>query len=506
VLHGETIAILQAWEEQFPVLDWTVDGLHVWPMIRTRLASRLLAAGAPAQRRGLRHWCRSLLAAAPPRGNRATTLRRVPRADAVFLGRPASRQLLDGTWYDRLLDPLADILENQGHRVLPLEYRPTGTRRVAPRARAALDVRSAITRRNIAAALRPVRSSRQRLEGFSAFTRAVTQTRMSVRPVSRRWVVRQARSIDAGAGYFGAILRQTGARLACCSVYYTLVGMAFCLAARRAGIPSVDVQHGVTVGNPAYEGWGRIPHEGFDVLPSVFWCWSEQDAGAVGGWPEHARTCHRAVIGGHPWLALWRADHPRAVSLRQRLPPRTAASLIVLVTLSWSSGFSARLKTLVADAPADWDWWIRLHPLMEGERASIRAWCEQRAPGRARVDEPTDLPLPLLLESIDVHVTHNSTVVQEAARLGTPSVVVDTRALDVYAAELRSGWAVCALDSAAALAAIRDQRRRRDSLVRPAPYPSWAHMARTLRDLLDSSPDPCPATAPAASSPTAARA
>ena len=125
-------------------------------------------------------------------------------------------------------------------------------------------------------------------------------------------------------------------------------------------------------------------------------------------------------------------------------------------------------------------------------------------PGRADVDASTDLPLPLLIEAADVHVTHNSTVVQEAARLGTPSVVIDARALDVYADELASGWATFASEAPAIVSAILEQHRRRASLDPLSPYPSWADMTRVVRDLVAESAS-CHATAHAASSPTPAR-
>jgi hypothetical protein len=510
VLHGDTIATLKAWEAEFPVLSWTVGGMCVWPIVRTRMASRLLAAGAPPAPRpvgratpdgeGLAPGGRPDRAAIRSRGEQPAVA--VADAAAIFLGRPANRQWLDGCWYDRLFDPIADILEADGLRGLHLEYRPTGSAYLAPRYRPAIAVRGAVSRRNVVAALASVRPAH--LERFDAFTRTVKAACPGVAPVSAVWVARQARSVDLVARYFERLMRRSGARVACCSVYNTLVGMAFCLAARRSGIPAVDVQHGVTAGNPAYEGWSRVPEDGFALLPSHFWCWSETDARPVRGWPSGAAERHRAFVGGHPWLALWRSARPLAAALRARLPDRGGASLAVLVTLNWSSGFSDRLTALMRSAPRDWTWWIRLHPLMTRERAAIRSWCASEMPGRADVDAATDLPLPLLVEAADVHVTHNSTVIQEAARLGTPSVAIDARAIDVYADELASGWAVFAGDTPAIVEAVRSQQRHRSTLTPLAPYPSWADMTRVVRDLVAGSGS-CLATARAASSPTPAR-
>jgi hypothetical protein len=212
------------------------------------------------------------------------------------------------------------------------------------------------------------------------------------------------------------------------------------------------------------------------------------------------------IVGGHPWVALWDARSPLVARLRDELPARPAGSLAVLVTLTWSSGFSNELKRLLTASPPDWNWWIRLHPLMERDRASVKAWCDRDLPGRVWIDAPTDLPLPALLEAADVHLTHNSTVIQEAARFGMPSVVIDRRALDVYTEELSSGWAVFSDETPAILSSIVAQHRRRALLQPLPPYPSWKEMAAALDDLVAESGTRCLDTVSAASSPTSARA
>jgi hypothetical protein len=342
------------------------------------------------------------------------------------------------------------------------------------------------------------------LEGFDEFSNTVRRAHPDVTVVSPWWVAKQARSVERSARYFGAIFRRSRPRSAFCSVYYTLVGMAFCLAARRLGIPAIDIQHGVTAGNPAYEGWTRFPDSGFELLPSCFWCWSDEDARPLRGWPESARRQHRVVVGGHPWDAFWRADHRLAEGFKEKLPRRNAGSLTVLATLTWSSGLSTQLKNVIVNSPPEWNWWIRMHPLMGRERSAIRSWCNALEGRSIEVDRPSDLPLPLLLKEADVHLTHNSTVVQEAARGGMASVVIDPHARDVYTDQLGTGWAVFADQLSDVLESIVNQARMRRTLEPIPPYPSWADMASALRELLAGNAS-CPVTAPTASSPIAAR-
>jgi len=236
-------------------------------------------------------------------------------------------------------------------------------------------------------------------------------------------------------------------------------------------------------------------------MPGWFWAWTEADAAPLRAWPEAARPAHRVIVGGQPELRLWQRDDARVGALRAALPGPPPAGIRILVTLSWSSGFSALIRGVIKVAPPGWHWWVRLHPLMDRRRAGIRDWCARHAAGRAEVDRATDLPLPLALEAADLHMTHNSTVVEEAARAARPSVVIDDRALDVYSPELSSGWAVFAREPGAIIAALEAQHRRRRALV-PVLPPAVDDVAHALDHLLAAAG--CPGTAPAASYPTAA--
>jgi hypothetical protein len=121
---------------------------------------------------------------------------------------------------------------------------------------------------------------------------------------------------------------------------------------------------------------------------------------------------------------------------------------------------------------------------MESERTEIRRWCDEHGAGRVRVDQPTDLPLPLLLQEADVHLTRNSTVIQEATAAGLPSVAIDARAAEMYSEEFASGWARMADGTEDTLVAIDAQHRCAADLPRAASYPSHDQMSSVLLDLV----------------------
>ena len=44
VVDIDVIQTLQDWERRFPVATWKVHGIHVWPLIRVKMGSKLNAA------------------------------------------------------------------------------------------------------------------------------------------------------------------------------------------------------------------------------------------------------------------------------------------------------------------------------------------------------------------------------------------------------------------------------------------------------------------------------
>jgi hypothetical protein len=461
---AEVLDALRRWERELPVDEWRIGEMRVWPVVRNELAFRLLAAGETWQRRGgvaaLARKAGWALGAALRDGAAAAA-----RADALLLTHPANREWLGGVALDRIFDPLADALDERGRSSVQVEYAPAGVARKAPRARPVLDVTATIARCQLRARLGPA-AGRERLEGYERLARRMPLARLR----------RQARLVRLIANRFGALLERVRPSCVLLTWYYNPVAMGMCLAARERGIPAVEVQHGIMHSHPSYDGWTRVPDGGYELMPRRVWCWSDYDARAVAGWGA-------PLVGGHPWFAYWEQPGALAEDAVRRAAALAARGPAVLVTLSWSSGFSEPLKALLADAPPPYTWWIRLHPAMHS-RAEVAAWCARHGRGRVLVDEPSELPLPLLLRHAAVHLTQFSSVVQEAAAAGVPTVVIDRRALALFPRELESGWARFAGAPAEIAAALRAQALAAGTLPRQAAYPGRGALARALDELV----------------------
>lgn len=205
--------------------------------------------------------------------------------------------------------------------------------------------------------------------------------------------------------------------------YYTAHGMAMMAAARRVGILTVDLQHGVQgPEHVAYGKWPPPPAGGFRLLPDVFWCWSPADVANIERW---AGASHAAVEGGNIWTQHV-AEHPGDFPGRAELGARIAGSgrrFRVLATLSpGAPHFLAELREAMA-SPLNQDvfWMVRLHPGMFAEEAEVEAALAPFHPF-CDVALSSRLPLPAALDLTDLHLTEFSSVVLEAEQAGVPSL------------------------------------------------------------------------------------
>jgi len=305
VLPAETLQTLANWERRFPVDTWRVHGLPAWPVLRLHLGFSLVAQGrairlgrATPPFRALELVELAKVARAAARDPAGTYL--APRsADVLFLSQPGNRTRLGRSFVDRYFDPLADLLELHHRSSLLLEYHDVQVDYRVPRRRPALLVRPRVSLEQARAVAMCRLAAPPAPTGYADLAHEA-RSRHGVTPLTPVRLAERMLAIEFTSRYFGRLLHVARPRAVLVSCYYSMVGLALCLAARRQGVLSVDVQHGVTARNPAYDGWSRFPDGGYSLLPDRFWTWSEADAEAP------RRSSLKAIVGGHPFAAPYR--------------------------------------------------------------------------------------------------------------------------------------------------------------------------------------------------------
>jgi hypothetical protein len=500
VTKAEIIEFLNDLERTLPVSEWRVCGFRVWPFIRFELyesnfnpmfAGTGLAGGWRARlsllARGLAGWARARLT------DRRANQKRDQPADAVFLAYSIGTQpTVDGRRYNPLLAPYVDLLTRQGRRSVVWEMAPFGEYNT-PRAIPSCYIQPYLTwlrLRHLRAQSRPAEIQ---LEGYDRFVGRVTEQGLQSRYLTLATIWRDAyfvrRLADGFKRWLGRVRPTIGF-----TADYSLREHAFCLACRELDIRSVDLQHGVQGElHPTYGSWERVPAEGYEVKPTVHWCWDEASAEAINRWADRGSGIHRAIAAGDPWREAWLdGGQPfvRAFDAElSRWKRKSSAELHVLVTLDTIGDI---IPPFVLDAfrrsPRSWCYWLRLHPVNQRVRRPLAAAVLARGEFAAMdLDAVAQWPLHAILRQVDAHLTISwSSVILEAEAFGVPSIACDTWAGEVYRTQVERGTLRVALSNTALaleLGRVTARRGRPQQPRRPGPD-------EVMRQLLNGGPEP----------------
>lgn len=219
------------------------------------------------------------------------------------------------------------------------------------------------------------------------------------------------------------------------SYYSNTVSFGIIAAANRLNIRTVEIQHGpMSTAHLAYGSWTEIPEKGYQLIPREFWCWDEVTKEFMNTWSGPGKRLYDAYTAGHPWLEY----------LNTTVNP--SEEKIILYTLQPKPLELNQLFTedMVALIHEQKDlWYVRLHPRMQSQLESIRAFLESKGILKLiHLDEATNSDLPTLLSRSKVHVTHSSGCVLEAHLMGVPSIIINKIGVSYYKSLIQAGDAV----------------------------------------------------------------
>ncbi len=417
-------------EKLYPVSRWHVNGVPVWPLVRTEGRAELAYDPVPGVRRKSRVARSSQLlrdVASPllqPLENRRDWRHEklfLRPVDALFLGDGISQDFIRGLWRDRYCAPLMDALAANGGSSLLMQPRAQRL----PRERDTYSVQWIASWGRLLARTRRARDVEL---PHHDDVRKLLQDRgfhLNVLDpgVLKRWGVKVA----AMARLFDHVLAKTQPRIGFAVSYYWDVGFAFNLACERRSVLSVDIQHGSQDGrHEAYNFWSAVPSGGYSILPDIFWTWSEEDAKAINAWAgQLEKPWHLAVWGGHPQFSTWLDDaNPQTRefdAIVAGIKKRNEGDFDVLVPLQDLDGYGAvwdDLADLISASPPHWRWWLRRHPVPAFNRgAGIKKLLTLKRRSII-LEEATSLPMPALLRNVNAVLTLMSSTAVESAFFG----------------------------------------------------------------------------------------
>jgi len=513
ITEKQIIEIINQAEEKLNVNEWIIQGIHYWPIIRISLVMNYSYRDKKEIQEKENYFSqitqivRKLNSVYKKTINFVDTYfierknnshNPIEKSDVVFLTYTTDRNLVNGLWYDIFCDPIIEELQKVNLQNLVLELVPNAEYRL-PRHKDSVFIQFVMYSCCVTARLRFITNifneqneNLELIKNLKKLNELFKAADLDLYNFVPSWkqIKITLNLIILKANYFKSVLKKANPKLGFVICYYSNEGMAFNLACRELGITSVDIQHGLQGdAHISYGRWNKSPEKGYELLPSLFWCWGIYEANAIEKWNTKVSNYHKPIVGGHPWINKW-LEHPHDLATlyeQQILSIKNteANSLHILLTLQPLNPYiEPWLLSVINNSPSSWFWWIRLHPAMMSEREKVRSKLIQHC-GTAnfQIDLPTDLPLPVLLMHAGVHVTKFSSTVIEAELFGVYSIVTDPSAIDFFPCQIDSGIALYVNESNQLLQAIKFQASQRKKLNNKGGS-SFASNQTVIRNLL----------------------
>ncbi len=426
---------LQELELKYPVNNWTIDGVRIWPWLRIRLMwdfriglirtdnSRQDTGGRLRLVSSFFHESLKLIGA---------LFRRKP-VGRLFLSRASYRAQVGSVWCDKFCDSYSFLHPSENGSDQILEMATNYCYRVPRTADSnVLPVNGLIYfYLRLASFLGYFMSvgRKVRLDGFEAFMAELGKFGFSTKGWEAARLAKRFRRILYLARLFRIYLKVVKPRQVFVVCYYEEHTFALVLAANQLGIETVDIQHGVQgYDHPAYTPFASVPEGGWSLVPDWFFVWDEPSWRNIQNWNSNR---HRAEIVGNLWSNLWndeawKKDH-------RGIAPSDKRKIILVTVQPIHDTLPDFVLSSLARLPEDFDIYLRLHPRQLHELDSYqRLVASYGLADRVNIAEASNIPLPVILDDTVCHLTHSSSVVMECCHQGIPSVIYNELGITKY--------------------------------------------------------------------------
>ena len=437
----EAIEILNSLEQKYPVDQWTIDGITVWPVIKIDLFFKWFN----------KYYSKELISDTNTQENSTTKkiikcvrsfiklgkllLQAEKKVTVLFSGANTHRVDFQDAFINRYFQPLIEyIKEEEGRQSLMIDYLPRdSSKNYKPQTNLFFLDEYRLAARIIT----EVRSRRLKynLHGYEEFLNEVSERfNFDLNKTQYRKSIEQiVRETQANAFVYDIFLRKynPGHVMGLCYYSGAMYGMNY--AAHKRGIPSIDMQHGGQGElHAAYAGFEKIPSTGYNIMPKVFWCWDEASAETIRAWTDK-QTFHQVKVGGNPWLRY-------CAQFKETYP--FPGKRIILYTMQFNE-LEDYLVEAIKNTPEDYSWWLRLHPCrLDGLPRLIEILKNNGILDKVEFDKATNYPLPVILSKAHVHLSKYSGSVIEAAQMGVKTIVLDPIGVNAYKNQIHEGSAI----------------------------------------------------------------
>ncbi|WP_299702411.1 hypothetical protein [uncultured Pontibacter sp.] len=418
----EIIEYLNYLEKKFPVNDWKIDGVIIWPVIRVKLFFLFInldgdSASLKTKKKtnffySLRKFIISLIYYI------YYVYIKKSLADKMFCSASHFRHFEKGIYKNRYFN---DLIDNQ-QDFLFLEYESTISKYEEkvdyPHKTLFIYKITYFTHALKKIKLYFHKTDYNLFPSFEQFESELFEKFGGKLKISLREVEENIIYLLIIKGIYKKILVRNNINKVYVLSYYSRLVAPMCLAANEVGIECIDIQHGGQgKSHVAYAKFSVVPKYGYQLLPQKFWCWDQGSADVINEWVS-TQNYHQVKVVGNPWIEHCMKYYASHLSEKQKIILYTLQPIDDEIIESYI--IDAIIKT-----PEDYIWWLRLHPRQYKEKEKLlNLLRDNKIYNKVNVEQATALPLPAILTHVYIHISNFSGSILEASMLKKKSIIL----------------------------------------------------------------------------------
>ena len=439
-------------EQNFPINDWKIHGIHIWPIIRMELYFALIYK---LEKKSIKLPCATKPRPSIPytlknrikrrinllstllvnkykivkrKYNYSKSISKLNHREIIFVGGDVHRTVINKKWVNKFYDPIIQNLKLNSF--YSLEYGKIDFSTFS-HSENILDFNfftSTNTNSNSAEInLMGYNDLIEHLQ-YSLFDNKIPNSLLEQN------IVKNIRVFSTAYSTSLEILQKIQPKELYMLWYYGYPGFAIIAAANQLGIKTIEVQHGPqTDVHLAYSNWTKLPVSGYDVLPRHFWCWEVESAKVIESW-TNKNSLYTFEIGGNPWHNY----------IDESFDVKENYILYSLQTspVNISELFSNEIINAIKSSPVRW--FIRFHPRQTNEEiTAVQNIIEQNClTDKVETTKSNSSALPYLIRNCTLHVTHFSGSALEANILKKKSVILNQIGVMSFESILKNNQAI----------------------------------------------------------------
>lgn len=427
-------------ESNYPVDQWEVDGIKVWPYLRIKLFIDLLKYSKQKPTTIFKNTDFK-----PPR---KTIIKQVFQVfkdlfyllrfflklqtkSVIYYGGHFHRTKIDDVYFNRFFDALSYNYGLSGDHYI-FEFLKIYNRNFYQSS--VLDLSSSInafnTLQKIKTKILKQRKtiSKVSLQQYDDFLKDVSQLNRFIvlDSYAELSVTRWAKKIIDLQPFFKAVYKRVQPKYVVYAGYYGYDQLyASIYAANSMEIKTVDVQHGPqTNTHMVFSDWTKIPEKGYFLMPKSYWNWDEPSKANILKWG--ASNGIEAKCIGQPYINYFNATNKVTISKQPYVLYSFQAKPFSLKDFL-SDSILSLIRTL------DFIWILRLHPSSYITKADVEGFVKDKGVlDKVKIEDAKSSPLPISILESTWHITHFSGCVIEAMMLDTPSIIINDFGQAIY--------------------------------------------------------------------------